>query len=200
MKIGIYGGTFDPPHNGHVHACKTFYNAFDMDKLVVIPNAIPPHKQQKSNVDQFARLEMAKLAFENIGNKIEVSEIELKRAGKSYTKDTIKYFLENEVDEILLLCGTDMFITFDTWMDFQFIFDNATIVCIRRENNTLLGNLINQKAAEYKEKYNAKIEIIDTHVVEISSDEIRKNIMSVEVKNFLPKSVYDFIIERGLYR
>lgn len=195
MKIGIYGGTFDPPHNGHVHACKSFYNAFELDKLLVIPTSIPPHKARTTSVSGWDRMEMARLAFSNIGEKIEISDVELKRKGKSYTRDTIKYFLENGVDEILLLCGTDMFVTFDTWYDFTYIFKNATIVCIRRENNLDSEELIKQKTVEYKQKYGAKIEFLDVHPVELSSTDIRAEINGA----YIPKLVYDYIVKRGLY-
>lgn len=199
MKIGIYGGTFDPPHNGHVYACQSFYDAFDMDKLYIIPTAIPPHKLRASDVSADLRFEMAKLAFSGIGDKVEFSDIEIKRAGKSYTKDTIRHFVDRGVGEILLLCGTDMFVTFDEWVDFQYIFNNATIVCIRRENDEKYTELIKNKSAEYVEKYNAKLEYIDVPAVEISSTDIRNDIRGDSAKALIPKPVYDFILERGLY-
>ena len=200
MKIGIYGGTFDPPHNGHVHACKCFYDAFEMDKLYIIPTAIPPHKTRSSSVSGELRLEMARLAFADIGNNIEFSDIELKRAGKSYTRDTIKYFVDSGADEILLLCGTDMFVTFDEWYDFTYIFDNAIIVCMRRENDEHYGDLIEKKCAEYREKYNARLEFIDASPIEISSSDIREHIDDEKSKSSIPEAVYDFIKERGLYK
>ncbi len=200
MKIGIYGGTFDPPHNGHVHACKCFHDAFEMDKLYIIPTAIPPHKTRSSSVSGELRLEMARLAFADIGNDIEFSDIELKRAGKSYTRDTIKYFVDSGADEILLLCGTDMFVTFDEWYDFTYIFDNAIIVCMRRENDEHYGDLIEKKCAEYREKYNARLEFIDASPIEISSSDIREHIDDEKSKSSIPEAVYDFIKERGLYK
>ncbi len=200
MKIGIYGGTFDPPHNGHVHACKCFYDTFYVDKLMVIPTAIPPHKIQQSKVEATARLEMVKLAFQDIGNRIEISDVELKRKGKSYTKDTIKYLLDNGANEILLLCGTDMFVTLDTWVEFEYIFNNAIIVCIRRETDEHYEELIKKKSIKYKEDYDAKIEFINVSAVEISSSEIRENIDKEYIKSLIPEKVYKFIIERGLYK
>ncbi|MBR2295857.1 MAG: nicotinate (nicotinamide) nucleotide adenylyltransferase, partial [Clostridia bacterium] len=135
MKIGIYGGTFDPPHNGHVNACKSFVNAIQMDKLYVIPTSIPPHKQRESSVSGDDRYEMARLAFSEISDKIELSRIELERSGKSYTADTLRYFKAQGAKEIFLLCGTDMLVTLDEWYDFEYIFRSATIVYIRRESD-----------------------------------------------------------------
>lgn len=200
MKIGIYGGTFDPPHNGHVHACKCFYGSFNLDKLFIIPTAIPPHKTRESSVSGEDRLEMARLAFASVGERIEISDLELRREGKSYTKLTIQHFVNSGIDEIYLLCGTDMFVTFDTWYDFTYIFEHATIVCMRRESNMELDDLINQKAAEYKKKYNARIEFINEKPIEISSSELRKGILSGESAKYLSKDVYEFIIKRGLYQ
>lgn len=143
---------------------------------------------------------MARLAFSPLSDKIEISDIELKRSGKSYTSDTLKYFKENlGVDEILLLCGTDMFVTLDTWHEFEYIFDTATIVCIRRESDTDCERLIEQKRLEYIEKYSAKLEFISVEAIEVSSSEIRKNINSPRAAAQLPPAVYEFIKEKRLY-
>lgn len=200
MKIGIFGGTFDPPHIGHINACLKFLSSFEMDKLYVIPTSIPPHKVRKSDVSTEDRAEMTKLAFSDLSDKIEISDVELKREGKSFTSDTIEYFKNRGNDEILLLCGTDMFVTFDTWHEFEYIFDNATIVCVRRENDLNYKSLILEKDREYKSKYNAKTEFLDIDVVEISSTEIRNNIYCQNSNKYLSKAVYDYIIKKGLYK
>lgn len=195
MKIGIYGGTFDPPHNGHVHACKCFLESFDIDKLYIIPTSIPPHKVKKTSVSGDDRLEMARLAFSDLSDKIEFSRVELDRVGKSYTSDTLKHFISLGIDEILLLCGTDMFVTLDTWHEFEYIFKTATIVCMRRENDAFYGDLIGKKALEYKTNYNARLEFIDANALEMSSSDIR----STKSISQLPASVAKYIEERGLY-
>ena len=199
MKIGIYGGTFDPPHNGHVRACQCFLEAIEMDKLYIIPTSIPPHKVKKSDVGGEERLEMAKLAFSGLSDKIEFSRVELDRVGKSYTSDTLKHFKALGVTEIYLFCGTDMFVTFDTWHEFEYIFDVATVVCMRRENDDYFTDLIAKKALEYKRKYNARLEFIDEAPIEVSSSDIRDGIAVSEAVQ-IPDSVAKFIKERGLYK
>lgn len=199
MKIGIYGGTFDPPHNGHVHACQCFLSSFDVDKLYIIPTSIPPHKIKKSDVGGEERLEMARLAFSGLSDKIEFSRVELDRVGKSFTSDTLKHFIALGATEILLLCGTDMFVTLDTWHEFEYIFDVATIVCMRRENDSYYAGLIAEKALEYKQKYNAKLEFIDNEAIEVSSSDIRDSI-AISKNIQVPTSVANFIKERGLYK
>lgn len=200
MKIGIYGGTFDPPHNGHVHACKCFIDQVEMDKLYIIPTSIPPHKERESRVSGEDRIEMARLAFSKISPKIVFSDVELKRAGKSYTSDTIKHFLSPEIEEIFLLCGTDMFVTLDEWHEFVYIFENSTIVCIRREHDNIFDKLIADKVDEYREKYNAKIRFISAQAIDISSSQIRRmiNDESYALDN-LPSDVYEYVKARGLY-
>jgi nicotinate-nucleotide adenylyltransferase len=200
MKIGIYGGTFDPPHIGHVHACKCFLEQIEMDKLFIIPTSIPPHKNRDSKVSGSDRMEMAKLAFSELSSKIVFSDVELNRTGKSYTSDTIKHFLSSEIEEIFLLCGTDMFVTLDEWHEFVYIFQNATIVCVRRENDSNFDDLILDKAKIYREKYGAKIHFIKAEAIDMSSSMIRREIddTSVATKN-LPTAVYEFIKSRGLY-
>ena len=200
MKIGIYGGTFDPPHNGHVNVCKAFAERIEMDRLYIIPTSIPPHKQQGSNVSAEDRLEMARLAFSGISDKIEISRIELEREGKSYTADTLRHFKSIEDSEIFLLCGTDMLVTLDTWYDFEYIFKTATIVYARRESDEYYDILISNKITEYREKYGANIIFIDVDVIEASSTDIREKIGSLEETQLIPKRVFEFIKERGLYK
>ena len=113
MIIGIYGGTFDPPHIGHINACKQFLNAFNMDKLFVIPSYVPPHKDLKSNSTVQNRFEMTQIAFSGISDKIEISDVEIKRKGKSFTADTLSHFKKLGYDNILFLCGTDMYLTLE---------------------------------------------------------------------------------------
>ena len=199
MIIGIYGGTFDPPHIGHIQACKNFLDSFKVDKMYVIPTSIPPHKIRNSIVDGVTRLEMCKIAFENLSPDIEVSDVELNRQGKSYTADTIKHFKELGNDTIYFLCGTDMFLTLDKWYKPEYILSNAVIVCMRREcdnHNTLA---IKEKALVYEDKFNAKIHFLNYDAIEISSSEIRENIEDESIKNALSPDVLAFIRANGLY-
>lgn len=200
MKIGIYGGTFDPPHNGHINICKSFLKQCELDKLYVVPAFNPPHKSVKSNVSSRDRFNMTCLAFSNISDKIEISDIEMKMQGKSYTSNTIKYFKNDIENEIYLLCGTDMFLTLDSWHEASYIFKNAIIVYARRENDENLSNQIQEKIYKYKKEYNSNIVKLNCDIVEISSTEIRKNIiLENNASDFIPISVMNYIIEKNLY-
>jgi nicotinate-nucleotide adenylyltransferase len=193
----MYGGTFDPPHIGHVYACKSFLEAYSVDKIYIVPTLIPPHKSRSSSVNAEMRLEMAKLAFEGISKNVEISNIEIMRQGKSYTADTLKQFKDMGADQIYLLCGTDMFVTLDMWYNPKYIFEAATVVCIRRESDLKMTSLIEEKSAFYKEKFGAKVEFIYKDAVEISSTDLRNT--PSNLKELVPQSVYEYIKKNKLY-
>lgn len=199
MKIGIFGGTFDPPHLGHIKTFTAFYNNFDFDKVYVIPVYTPPHKQIHSTTSTQERLDMTRLAFEKISDKVEVSDLEIKREGKSYTADTIRYFKEQGCDEIYFLCGTDMLLTLSLWYKPEYIFKNATIVYARRENEQELTEKISDKIKEYEQCFGAKILLLETPTLEISSTDIRNNIGGIG-SQFLSSEVFDYIKQNELYK
>lgn len=199
MKIGIFGGTFDPPHLGHVKTFTAFFNRFPFDKVYVIPVYTPPHKQIHSSSSVEDRLNMTRLAFEKISNKVEVSDLEIKRQGKSYTADTIRHFKEQGCDEIFFLCGTDMLLTLGSWYNPEYIFQNATIVYARRENEPEITKKIQEKIEEYELNFGAKIHFLETQALEISSTEIRNNV-DKDCSKYLDSEVLEYIKRNGLYK
>lgn len=198
MKIGIFGGTFDPPHIGHINAFKAFVEQFDFDRVFVIPVCTPPHKSLKSTVTAEDRMNMAFLAFGGISKNVVISDIEIKRQGKSYTADTIKHFKEQGYDDIYFLCGTDMLLTLDMWYKPEYILKNAKIVFARRENEQENTERIASKIEKYTEKYGATVIPLKTNVLEISSTEIRDGIKRGETE-YLSSRVAEYITENGLY-
>ena len=201
MKIGIFGGTFDPPHIGHVNVCKKFAQGFDFDKLFVIPVFVPPHKAKKSNTTAEQRLEMSKIAFSSASDNVVVSDVEIKRQGTSYTADTIKYFIESGYDEIFFLCGTDMLLTLDKWYKPEYIFENATIVYVRREDDDSITKEISEKCEDYIKRFNAKIVKLDVDAIDVSSTEIRNLVKNGgDLSNYLSKEIIDYVKEHNLYK
>ena len=197
-KIGIYGGTFSPPHSGHVGAAESFCRELSLDELIIMPTFLPPHKQYDGEVSAEDRVEMCKLAFGHI-DKARVSDLEIKRGGKSYTAVTLEE-LYSDGAELYFLCGTDMFVTLDKWYTFEKIFNLAVICYVRREDEYGLGELIKDKRAEYIQKYNARIIAITNDVKQISSSELRSKLKNkTDIPDYLPSKVYDYIIEKGLY-
>ena len=120
LRVGIYGGTFAPVHIGHVQAAKAFMEQMKLDYLFIIPTALPPHKQIDEGDDPIHRLRMCELAFEGVEGVV-ISDVEIKRGGKSYTYDTLVE-LSRPDTRLFLLCGTDMVLTFDQWYRFEDIF------------------------------------------------------------------------------
>ena len=120
IRIGIYGGTFAPVHKGHVAAAEAFFRQMELDLLYVIPAGIPPHKQIDASDDPIHRLRMCELAFDGMKNVI-VSDMEIRREGKSFTVDTLRA-LSAEDRRLFLLMGTDMMLTLDSWREPDEIF------------------------------------------------------------------------------
>lgn len=197
-RVGVYGGTFAPIHNGHVLAAKEFFEQMKLDKLLIVPAFIPPHKEIDSSDDPMHRLEMCRLAFEDVEG-IEISDMEIRRGGKSYTVDTLRE-LAKDGRKLFLLIGTDMMLTFDRWYRFEEIFKLCCPVYIRREKDTSLNEKIIAKNSEYYQKYNVAFRRIAGDPIEISSTDIRSMIKAGEdVSELLPQKVIGYIREMKLY-
>lgn len=198
IRIGIYGGTFSPPHNGHIAAAKAFMEQMWLDFLYVIPTATPPHKEMDVPVDAAHRLEMCRLAFSGVEG-VYVSDMEMRRGGRSYTVDTLRE-LTGEDRRLFLLCGTDMMLTLDEWREPEEIFKLSYPVYIRREKDALLDNMIVQKIADYNQKYGKVVRRIVTEPIELSSNLVREKLGNGEdVSSLIPASVEKYIRDNHLY-
>ena len=199
IRLGIYGGTFSPPHLGHVCAASSFVRGAALDKLIIMPDFIPPHKSNFGNVLPEDRLEMCRIAFADVPCA-EVSNFEILRGGKSYTYLTLQAFAKNDV-ELFFLCGTDMLLTLDTWKCPGIIFDLATICYVRRESDPRNDVLIREKIAEFEKRFGARIIELEHEVIEASSTDLRFDIEGggLDLEK-LPLGVKHYVLERGLYR
>ena len=198
LRVGIYGGTFAPIHNGHVAAAKAFMEQMKLDYLFIIPTYLPPHKQVDFSDDPLYRLRMCELAFEGTDGVI-ISDMEIKRGGVSYTYDTLKE-LSRPNTRLFFMCGTDMVLTFDTWYKFEDIFKLCYPVYVRRENDPILTKRIVDKITEYYNKYGVMFRRIVTEPIEISSTQIRRRVADgKDISSLVPKGVAEFIKQNGLY-
>lgn len=198
-RIGIYGGTFGPPHNGHVNAAREFLRQMRLDYLYIIPASIPPHKALGGSDDPRKRLKMCELAFGGIEGVI-VSNLELRREGPSYTVDTLRELSAPDA-RLFLLCGTDMILTLDQWYCAEEIFRRCYPIYVRRENDPIITRRIITKIGEYSEKYNAVVRRIVCDSVELSSTEIRRAVAEGrDIRGMVPDAVASYISENGLYR
>lgn len=195
MRIGIYGGSFSPPHNGHVEAVKSFHSSIMLDNVLVIPTYIAPHKQTANTLSSTHRLAMTRLAFADL-NFVTVSDYEIEQQAVSYTANTLSHFAKK--GELFFLCGSDMFLTIDSWYRPDIIFENATIVLASRDTELDDDCLLKKEA--YEKKYNAKITVLRNTVNKISSTEVRSAIRNGKpIDSLVPLSVEDYIRKHKLY-
>ena len=196
MKIGIYGGTFNPPHNTHVNIARQAAIQLKLDKLVIVPGGLPPHKF--CGTDKQSRFAMAKLAFENLdcGNtEVVVSDIELLRDGKTYTSDTVKYFADLYPEATLyLIVGGDSLQQFDAWHCPQEIAKYVTLAVAARG-----VELQQSQLQRFAQKYGSLPAVVDVTPDNASSSEIRLRYQfGLDVDN-VPSAVDRFVKENGLY-
>ena len=196
MRIGIYGGTFNPPHIGHIRAASHAVRALELDEMLLIPSCISPHKQLPAHSPTAQqRLEMVRLMAEE---KQTVSDIELSRGGTSYTYETVLQLKkEHPQDELVLCMGTDMFLSFDTWKNPHIIMENASLgVFYRGEKGE--REKIDSKKQELEEK-GARIYVTENPVIDISSTQLRRMLVFECADSFLHPQVKAYILKNGLY-
>ena len=201
MNIGIYGGTFDPPHAGHIAAAQAAMETLHLDKLLLIPDAQPPHKQlpQGSATPQ-QRYDMTVLATASLGKRAEVSDMELRRAGVSYTADTLAALhAQYPEDTLYLLMGSDMFLSLHTWRRPEDIIALAHIAPFGRETEDESAAFDAQKAY-LEQHFAARVTVIpNPQVVEVSSTEIRARLARGQGGELLPPPVWGYIQRERLY-
>ena len=203
MKIGIYGGSFNPPHLGHLAAAKAAMAALELDRLVFIPAGVPPHKDlAPGSPDRAQRLEMTRIAADQLlmPASTEVWDTELHREGKSYTADTLEEAAARwPGDELWLLMGTDMFLTLHLWAEPEKILALAGVCAFGRTEAD--GEEMFAPQREFlSRKFHAKIATISIPgLVDISSTRLRELLAQGKGREFLPEAVYGYILREKLY-
>ena len=199
MRVGIYGGTFSPVHNGHVAAARAFMEQMWLDILYIIPTGVTPHKAMKGDATSQDRLEMCRLAFKDMEGVV-VSDLEMRREGKSYTVDTLRELYDPE-GRLFLLMGTDMLMTLDTWREPDEIFRLCYPVYIRRENDSDLDAAIVGKIKSYQQKYGKVVRRIVAPAIELSSTDVRAAVADgFPIEGAVPSAVAAYIHTHNLYR
>jgi len=198
QNIAIFGGSFNPIHNGHLELAKNFSHRLRADKTLIIPSDTPPHKDAGEMAPAAARLEMCRAAAEGLPG-FEVSDIEINRPGKSYTIDTLRQLRESyPCARLFLIVGADMFLTLHQWRDYREILNRAT-VCAAPRDRSLADRL-----SEYAKTclpQTARVIIESFPPVIMSSTEIRKRIKKgLDVSHMLPVKVQKYIETNGLYK
>lgn len=198
MRVGIYGGTFNPVHNGHIKLAQAYTDGLRLDELLIIPTRIPPHKQAPDLIDGAHRLAMCKLAFAECPS-CTVSGMELERKGKSYTVDTLEEIKrERPDDELYLIMGSDMFLTLTEWFNWERIFELA-VMCAGARTRDVRGQL--DEYQKYLETLGAKCQVIDLDPVPVSSTMVREcTARGKEIISLVPAAVAEYIAYNGLYQ
>lgn len=197
MKIGLYGGTFDPIHVGHLIVIENVINQMELDRVIILPSSNPPHKKHKDKTDSDIRVEMVSEAIKD-NKKIILSTLESTHKTVRYTHQTLEYFTENLSNhELYYIMGEDSFMTIDTWRNYKEILTYNIIVFARTsidKNSELVKKVLQIK------KDNPNIFLIDTLNINISSTLIRSLAQKNKSIKYLVKDEVDYIIKkRGLY-
>ena len=196
-RIGIYGGTYSPPHIGHMKAAEYAIEALKLDRLLLIPTGVSPHKAMSAGATSADRLEMLRLSAAGM-EKAQVSDLEIRRQGSSYTVDTLRAIREeNPGAELVLMMGTDMFVSFLNWREPESILSLATLAVFCRGERGEQERIEAQKAK--LEAMGAKIRLVENPVNAISSTDLRRMLVFGCADPFLMPGVGDYIREKGLY-
>ncbi len=170
-KLLLYGGTFDPPHSGHLHLLKQTVRQMTFDKIIIMPTAMPPHKQAAHFLSDEIRLKAVKTLFLSIKN-VTVSDFEISKGGKSYSIETIEYLTTQYPDyELFFLMGSDMFLGLESWYRFEEILNKCKILTAPRSYEDIA--LLNPMAQKLMTQYGAHCTVLRMPIHHLSSTQIR---------------------------
>jgi len=197
MKIGVLGGTFNPIHNSHIYLAQEYARQLKLDKVVVVPTSIPPHKEAENLASGEDRYNMCRLATKDL-LLFHVTRFETTQGGKSYTYKTLRHILEKHPgSELFLIVGADMFITMQDWERAHEVFRLATICAGQREKEE---QAMLESHKQTLERMGARCEIIGSAAKPMSSTKVREMIaMGQDPSGLLHTDVWNYIIEHGLY-
>lgn len=224
MRIGLFGGTFNPVHIGHIQVAKEVKEGFPLDRVVFFPSAIPPHKEKGGVASAQDRVQMLKTAISGIpesGESFIVSEIELKRSGPSYTIDTVRHF-QSQADkdqQYYLMMGSDAFFEIDTWKSYDELFQRIPFIVLSRPDENSHSEKDMRKCLEkfihtrissdyrytagrnyYEHPEKMPIYMFAVTPIDISATRIRSALKNGEpIKSMLPAGVAEYIQSKGLY-
>ena len=198
MRIVIFGGSFDPPHKGHLNMAMHVSRQLKPDLFLIIPDNLPPHKELSPlTPSPEDRLELCRRCFDSVPNA-EVSDIEIARGGKSYTSDTLRALREQYPDaELILLVGGDMLKTVDTWHEADYILQTAALCAFPRSKKDAVA--LEEKARVLRRVRGAEVHVIAQRPLPASSTNLRRALRFRGGTGLLTGAVYAYIVKNRLY-
>lgn len=200
MKTGLYGGTFNPIHRGHIHILNAFIDVLGLGKIIVMPAAEPPHKRVQTLAGGDDRLRMCAIAAEQVrGADVLISDLELRRGGLSYSSDTLRALhTQYPGDTLHFLMGEDMFLTVQNWHEAEAVMELAVLCASPRSADGI--HRLREHAKELEKRYGAQTRIADIPYMPVSSTEVRELIgRGGDAAELLPPGVAEYIHEKQLY-
>jgi nicotinate-nucleotide adenylyltransferase len=199
MRVALLGGTFNPPHLGHLLCASEAVDQLDLDRVVLMPTFVPPHKEVPDDPGPEVRLRLCELAAGSDG-RLEVSRLELDRGGASFTVDTLQELHARHPEhELIFIVGGDMAVSLPTWKDPRGVLDLATLAVAER-SGALRRDILERLTDEYGDDVAERLTFFDMPRMDISSSEIRRRVAAGRTIRYLvPDAVADEIERRGLY-
>ena len=199
MRIGVYGGSFNPPHLGHSLAAAELISALRLDRLLIVPAADPPHKALAAgSPGPMDRLALCRVVFSEIPGA-ELCDIELRREGKSYTVDTLaELTAAHPGDEFFLIMGTDMFLSFTTWREPKRIASMATLAVMHRDDSPETWSSVLKEKERLEQSLKARVIPVENRCIRLSSTTVRR-MLAFGAPEGLAEPVLELILRSGWY-
>ena len=216
IRVGLFGGSFNPLHYGHLRAAEEVKDIVNLDRIIFIPSSVHPVKKDKNIIDPKHRLKMIRLATDD-NEFFEVSDVEMKRPGPSYTIDTLKYYREKHKDyETYFILGTENLARIDTWKDYKELFNYSNFAVIYRPgfNFNRIEEIIPSSLSKqfrlygdteemviYRHKSGNSLIFFKIRGIKISSTTVRNLVKKGKsIKYFVPESLNKYILKQNLYK
>jgi nicotinate-nucleotide adenylyltransferase len=199
--VGVFGGTFDPVHLGHLIVAEQCREQVDLDQVLFVPAARPPHKQDHPTASFVRRVEMLELALAG-QPAFQIEQLEKDRPGPSYTADTLQELRRRESEqELFLILGSDCLVDLPNWHEPERILDLATLLIVGRPDSPRGSKDDLRCALGIAPDAPAKFQIVDSPLIEISSSDIRRRIREKRsIRYLVPRAVECYLQTHGLYK
>lgn len=199
-KIGVLGGTFNPPHNGHLQIAKSAHDEFNLDEVWLLPLGLPPHKRDHRVATREQREEMTRLLADE-RDFLFLRTDELKRGGYTYTVDTLRVWNreKNAGDVFYYIIGSDTLFFLETWKDFREVLTYTEFLCVPRPGTDM--HSVTEKIAQFREEYDKIIYLLKSPGPDISSTAVRNALFQGEsIKGMVPESLRRYLEGNNVYR